>query len=45
MRLRQHPRTPTGAAWLIVSAGAVPEAWSPYLAVRFADAEKVAAAG
>ena len=45
MRLRQHPRTPTGAAWLIVSAGSVPDAWSPYLAVRFSDAEQVAAAG
>ncbi len=45
MRLRQHPRTPSGAAWLIVTAGVVPDDWSPYLGVRFADLEKVAAAG
>jgi 5-methylcytosine-specific restriction endonuclease McrA len=31
MRLRRHPRVPTGPAWLIVAGGTVPGEWAPYL--------------
>ncbi|MGH9185869.1 MAG: HNH endonuclease, partial [Acidimicrobiales bacterium] len=44
LRLRHHPRTPLGAAWLIVAGGTVPDDWEPYLSIRFHD-HSVAVAG
>jgi 5-methylcytosine-specific restriction endonuclease McrA len=32
MTLRSTPRAPSGHAWIIVSVGAVPDDWQPYLA-------------
>lgn len=33
MRLARAPRPPRASAWMVVSTGAVPEDWKPYLAI------------